>query len=205
MQNNYEVYIGMLDGEIVYVGEGVIGRHKHLNSGVSNVYSANRIHFNCGYIDVEVVHSGLNKQEATELEKQLIYEFKPTWNKRQRQYYRTLKVAYTKVQEEYDVKDNLLHGLVKVVLDLCDKDGYVNIGASEFKVYSGGFYISKWYGRMQDPQKVKGAMGKIVESVDTYVVKGQTFYKMKVSENFLANPKQVLEKVLVVKNKRNNK
>lgn len=75
----HEVYIGHYEGEVVYVGEGVQGRHKHLNSGVSNVYEANRIHFLGGWIDTEVIPVE-SKEEARTLELTLINEYHPRWN-----------------------------------------------------------------------------------------------------------------------------
>jgi hypothetical protein len=51
---SYEVYIGRIDGVIKYIGSGRKGRHKHLNSGVSNVYEANKAHFSGGKMVVDV-------------------------------------------------------------------------------------------------------------------------------------------------------
>ena len=34
----YEVYVCKLNDEVLYVGQGKLGRHKHCNSGCSHVY-----------------------------------------------------------------------------------------------------------------------------------------------------------------------
>ena len=44
-ENCYEVYVCRVDGEIVYIGSGRHGRHKHCDSGCSHVYELNKIHF----------------------------------------------------------------------------------------------------------------------------------------------------------------
>ena len=44
-ENCYEVYICKVDGEIVYIGSGKHGRHKHCTSGCSHVYELNKMHF----------------------------------------------------------------------------------------------------------------------------------------------------------------
>jgi len=76
----HEVYIGRIGNDVVYIGEGQLGRHKHLNSGRSNCYEANLHHFKGGHIDVEVMeyHS---KEYAQQIEKAFIHGFKPKWNK----------------------------------------------------------------------------------------------------------------------------
>ena len=44
-QKLYVVYIASHNGEIYYVGHGVYGREKHVNSGCSHVYELNKMHF----------------------------------------------------------------------------------------------------------------------------------------------------------------
>lgn len=80
-QNNHIVYIGRLGGEVVYVGEGVEDRYLHLNSGVSHVYEANRAHFEDKTIDVEIYRESLTKEYAMGVEKELIVELQPLWNR----------------------------------------------------------------------------------------------------------------------------
>ena len=45
MSKHFEVYICKLDGNIIYIGSGANGRHKHCNSGCSHVYDLNKLHF----------------------------------------------------------------------------------------------------------------------------------------------------------------
>lgn len=75
----HEVYIGRVDGQVVYVGEGRVGRHKHLNSGVSNVYQANQQHFLGRTIETEVILVD-EKEKADALETKLIEKYAPPWN-----------------------------------------------------------------------------------------------------------------------------
>lgn len=75
----HEVYIARLDGDVLYVGEGVKGRHQHVNSGVSNVYELNRLHFQGKVIDVEVIECN-SKKEADNIETRLILNLKPLYN-----------------------------------------------------------------------------------------------------------------------------
>lgn len=75
----HEVYIGRYEGAVVYVGEGRKGRHVHLNSGISNIYIANLLHFRGQRIDVEVIPVK-DKKDAEVLELQLIQELNPAWN-----------------------------------------------------------------------------------------------------------------------------
>ena len=78
----YEVYICKYNGEIVYVGEGIRGRHRHCNSGKSHVYELNELYFTGDKtlfnIDVSYVAS---KKIARETETRLIKKYKPKFNK----------------------------------------------------------------------------------------------------------------------------
>lgn len=77
----YEVYIAKLENSVVYIGKGKIGRHRHLKSGKSSCVEANKEFFSDNKLRVEV-HSTYSKdREALLVEKQLIQELKPLWNK----------------------------------------------------------------------------------------------------------------------------
>lgn len=76
----HEVYIGRVANRIVYIGEGRSNRHKHLNSGTSNVYEANKFHFEGGVIDVELIPCN-SKESAQQLEAELLSTYNPVWNK----------------------------------------------------------------------------------------------------------------------------
>ena len=76
----FEVYVGRIGNTVVYVGQGKLGRHKHLTSGISHVYEANRAHFLGDRVDVTVT---LVESKVTAVEKEavLILEMLPIWNK----------------------------------------------------------------------------------------------------------------------------
>lgn len=81
---NKEVYIARdREGDVLYVGYGNFGRHKHCNSGTSHVFGLNEMFFLKGRdsILVEVVKQGITKQQAEKLEKELIIGLQPKFNK----------------------------------------------------------------------------------------------------------------------------
>lgn len=99
MSNNYIVYVARgAEGECLYVGEGLPERWKHIISGTSHVYLANKHHFEGGFINVEVVRDDLSKDEARKLEAELIETLDPAWNKR------GLRVCADKNVESFLVK-----------------------------------------------------------------------------------------------------
>lgn len=77
----YYVYVGSVEGVIVYVGKGKQARYLHLNSGVSSCYGANERHFSGKTTDVEIVYNTESELDALELEEHLIVEVQPAWNK----------------------------------------------------------------------------------------------------------------------------
>lgn len=82
MENNHIVYAAFdVDGNCLYVGEGKPDRYKHITSGTSHVYEANRWHFKGKKVIVNILHEGLSKAEATRLEKVEIDKLKPAWNR----------------------------------------------------------------------------------------------------------------------------
>lgn len=78
----YEVYICKYDGKVVYVGEGAYNRHKHCTSGCSHVYGLNELYFKeeLSLFDVKVFHVE-TKEQAVQLEKKYIEEYRPKFNK----------------------------------------------------------------------------------------------------------------------------
>lgn len=80
--DKYIVYVAYHEGVCMYVGEGKPDRYKHLTSGTSHVYEANRHHFKGRSLEVQILHSGLSKASASEIEGKLINELNPCWNKR---------------------------------------------------------------------------------------------------------------------------
>ena len=77
----YEVYICRYDNEIVYIGEGKLGRHRHCNSGGSHVVGLNELYFlgdrELFSIEVRIVDS---KKEAKQMQDLLILKHKPKFN-----------------------------------------------------------------------------------------------------------------------------
>ncbi len=82
MSNNHIVYAAFDEkGVCLYVGEGKHDRYKHITSGVSHVYEANKWHFKNKFIEVKVIHNNLSKELAMKLECEEINRLKPVWNK----------------------------------------------------------------------------------------------------------------------------
>ena len=79
----YELYHCKYKGEVVYVGQGVRGRHKHCNSGISHVFELNKIYFTEGdeALFVEVLMQDSNKDVVAKAEEQFILTRKPKFNK----------------------------------------------------------------------------------------------------------------------------
>lgn len=78
---SYVVYVGRYGDQVMYVGEGKSGREKHLTSGMSHIYAANRYHFTGLEVIVTVERVCATKDEAKSLEKSLIAKYNPLWNK----------------------------------------------------------------------------------------------------------------------------
>lgn len=74
------VYVAFLYGQAAYVGMGAEDRHKHVTSGVSHVYEANKAHFDNLPVVVEVLSERFSLEEANEMEEFLISELNPLWN-----------------------------------------------------------------------------------------------------------------------------
>ena len=79
-----EVYVAYGENnEVLYVGQGNTGRHKHCLSGTSHNRDLNRYYFNNGEdgsIRVEILHTNLTQDEAIEIEMELINKLKPLFN-----------------------------------------------------------------------------------------------------------------------------
>lgn len=76
----YEVYVCKLGDEVLYVGQGRCGRHKHCNSGASHVYELNKLHFSGIEVIVDVVYVDSRKDVVLEKERKMIYELQPKFN-----------------------------------------------------------------------------------------------------------------------------
>lgn len=95
---DFEVYIARHEDEVLYIGEGVKGRHLHLTSGISHCYEANRYHFEGIELDIEVIEYS-TKSEVVSMEKVLIKDLEPLWNKR--------LSGWSAVQSRKQLTDNL--------------------------------------------------------------------------------------------------
>lgn len=80
-KDTFVVYAAILDNEIVYIGEGLIGRELHCTSGTSSVYGLNCAHFIGKTIDVEILAEVDTKQEAERIEREMILKHTPRFNK----------------------------------------------------------------------------------------------------------------------------
>lgn len=80
----YEVYIVRRSkaGDILYIGEGMRGRHSHTTSGVSHVYELNKLHFEGVDVHIEIYGYYKTKKEVKSIESNLIIELDPFYNRR---------------------------------------------------------------------------------------------------------------------------
>lgn len=76
---SYEVYECYNGTELVYIGQGCVGRHKHCNSGVSHVYELNKLHFEGVVFNVKVEPCA-TKDEALKIEFEKIQRYNPKLN-----------------------------------------------------------------------------------------------------------------------------
>lgn len=78
----YLVYKVIVDNNIVYVGEGRVGREKHAISGCSHVYELNKLHFEGVEVSVEIDSWHTTKSKAVKREAVLIGKLQPVYNKK---------------------------------------------------------------------------------------------------------------------------
>jgi hypothetical protein len=75
----YEVYICRYKDEVIYIGSGKIGRHKHTISGTSANYGLNKMHFENSVLDIEI-KVFKDKKASLDYEKDQIYILRPKLN-----------------------------------------------------------------------------------------------------------------------------
>lgn len=92
VKRNYIVYIAYYKGDPMYIGQGVPDRYKHITSGVSHCYEANKHYFFIGGLDVKIFRKGLTREASIKLEDKLITKLKPQWNRRNRTLERTTQI-----------------------------------------------------------------------------------------------------------------
>lgn len=77
---DWYVYIAKYEDKVVYIGKGKGERYKHLNSGISSCYDANKVHFDGGLIEVSLECCFNSSEEALAHERLLINQMEPMWN-----------------------------------------------------------------------------------------------------------------------------
>ena len=79
-----EVYVAKgVNGEVLYVGQGNIGRNVHCLNGISHNKHLNRYYFangEDGCITTEVIYTVKTQEEALRLEKETIHRLNPVFN-----------------------------------------------------------------------------------------------------------------------------
>lgn len=106
--DNYVVYCCFTEKEVLYVGNGKIGREKHCESGTSHVYKLNEHYFmykhsfgeeKCQKMHTKIVKYFKTKAQAVEFEKNLIKDILPKYNK-------SVAMAEKRVSEQFGWLDN---------------------------------------------------------------------------------------------------
>ena len=121
MSDKYIVYKASVRGVTMYIGHGRVGREKHIISGTSHVYAANKAHFEGVLVDVTVLCEFQSKEEARLKEGEMINKYKPSQNKvvSARDHLQTSKdrKAYLeKVYKKFSVTNNKQKEFIKMVL-----------------------------------------------------------------------------------------
>lgn len=82
MTKMYELYHCIYKDEVVYIGQGAEGRHRHCNSGCSHVFGLNKIYFTEGSdtLEVRVIDVRRSRNEILRLEKEHIKLHRPKFN-----------------------------------------------------------------------------------------------------------------------------
>ena len=61
-QKLYVVYTAYIGRTIYYIGQGTLGREKHVNSGCSHVYELNKMHFEDKVFELRLENIKLKKR-----------------------------------------------------------------------------------------------------------------------------------------------
>lgn len=125
---DYIVYSAVLNGEVLYIGSGKIGRQKHCVSGTSTCLELNKHFFKGDKVDVSIFEYFHCKQESLLYEAELIKRLKPKYNKQnvsavqQGVSYIGVDYPYEKVLLDLTANESRLY---KLILDSYDyKTGY---------------------------------------------------------------------------------
>ena len=155
MSKKFEVYVCKKDGHIIYVGEGLFGRHKHCNSGISHVYGLNKLHFEGCDLVVDVVKVFSSKKEAEDCEKALIEEYQPMYNTKGRSDYTPIHLKATEIRNKTKaLRDGVIRDLradkvshdrfqdtLKILDELLDYFGKEDFLKGNYKLRGYGYYL----------------------------------------------------------------
>lgn len=116
----HEVYIASYKGDVLYIGEGKVGRSEHVKSGISNIYTLNKLHFSGEVVDVEVIPCE-TKEQSKRLEKELIQSLQPLYNTEHSTLEQQMKVMRRELKlfdlEHGDnLSSNVTYGVVKAAV-----------------------------------------------------------------------------------------
>lgn len=96
----YVVYFASIGDEVLYIGCGKRGREKHCTSGASHCPELNRIVLSGGKLDVSIVQTFKNKQDALAIESMYIQELQPKFNKKKNVFKNANLEKYLIVQKQ---------------------------------------------------------------------------------------------------------
>jgi hypothetical protein len=149
MTDAFYVYQGSINGVIVYIGMGSKDRYFHLNSGVSHLYLANKAHFDGVEVLTEKIYESVSKEEALELEKELIKIHQPVWNSTYTDAY-NLKRYMNKVLSKYAHIENKWTnlGLLQLLALRITGDYTAVISCKEFQEHMGAL-LPQWLANLK--------------------------------------------------------
>ena len=139
---DYIVYVARHSGKVMYVGEGKPLRYLHLTSGTSHCYDANKHHFLGNSLKIDVVRTGLSKEEARKVEAELILELQPVWNKKglidtldRFSNMEVMKINKELIKRFREIKKQDCKGLslLRLLTTLVDRRGYVCLTGRQLK------------------------------------------------------------------------
>lgn len=146
-----EVYVAKgVDGEVLYVGQGNLGRNTHCLGGVSHNKHLNRYFFSNGEkgsITTEILYTVKTQEEALDLEKKMILELDPTFNmyrygqdvimqKPSTNFKKYAKLVYDTKAQDQEVLDSVyqIHPQIKEYLNVLGFEILKTLGYQESKI-----------------------------------------------------------------------
>lgn len=173
----YEVYVCKHNDEIVYIGSGKHGRHKHCVSGVSQNYGLNKLHFSDpNNVKVEILMYVNTKAESFEVEKSLIKLHKPIYNdvfvtntrNDSSSIASTKRKQFKELMDSYNIKGLNRHKLIKLYDDFFELYSINDIIQNRIKILPYQSCINaNWYSVAQ--------LSKYLRNVDSDVYTAQHY------------------------------